>query len=246
MTTETEQAGEHARRMLAELPADLHPDLVPYVRESTRGLGPWVHHPLVISMYHEGMAGWINKAYEQKTAAARKALEARDLHQYVWLYERPYRATALRSLLGLGLLDLDEGKAWSLIKALWIDSENVQEEADFWRGLWADKRAPLCMSRAEREALKALPDPIPVWHGLETEKRRKLGYSWTTKRETGHWFAHRFARLQMRPAWLAKGYAPKAHVRAYLLDRGEWEIIIDPKKVEGVDVTTLKPAKGGR
>lgn len=232
---------QQARDLLDDVKADLHPDLAPYVRPGP--ISEWVHHPLVVAMYSPGLAGWINKAYVQKRDALAQAADEGNLSTYVWLHERPYRASALKALEVLGLLDLDTAGAWKLVKAVWIDSENVQEEDRFWRGLWMDERARLAMSEEEAVALAKLPDPIPVWHGLERRTRFQLGYSWTTARDTAVWFARRFALLQDRPAWLAKGVAPKHAVRAYLLDRGEAEIIIAPAHVEKIHTVTLPKRK---
>lgn len=88
----------------------------------------------------------------------------------------------------------------------------------------------------ERVAFDELPNMVPVWHGLEREDDRTLGLSWTTDKGVADWFAQRFARFNRRPAYIAGGLVHKQHVKAYLLGRGEHEIIAFPDKVDQIVV----------
>jgi hypothetical protein len=216
--------------------AELHEGL----RHSLRlgKLGLMVHHPLVISMFvAPGMMDWVNKAYLSKVEHLAEAFKAGEWHTYVWLHERPYRVDALTHLMQLRKLDLDAARAWKLIGDVWIDSENVQQHDRFWKKMWKDPRARMAMDAEEVEALAALPDPVPVWHGLERKPKGKLGFSWTTVEHTAQWFAQSFATRHKRPAYVASGSVPKSFVCAYLLGRSEFEIIAFPDHVEGVTIT---------
>ena len=84
------------------------------------------------------------------------------------------------------------------------------------------------MTEKEARAFAALPDPVKVWHGLERDDNSLIGISWTTSRKVAAWFARRFGIIHQREAYLAEGVVPKDKVRAYLLARKEFEIIVLP------------------
>jgi hypothetical protein len=90
------------------------------------------------------------------------------------------------------------------------------------------------MSDEEVEAFHILPDRIPIWHGMERDDPETLGFSWTTSYKVAKWFADRMALLNNRPPFLASGFVKKEHVKTYMLDRGEFEIIAFPEDVEDI------------
>ena len=86
-------------------------------------------------------------------------------------------------------------------------------------------------------ARRSLPDKILVYQG-RTETNDD-GWSWTTKRDTAVWFANRFARFDKDRPWLTIGTVDKANVKAYLLARNEFEILVDPGYVEILQIGPL-------
>jgi len=79
-------------KIIAEQNETLHPDLVPYLEQSSEG---WMmlRHPLVyqVPFFSNGSA---NAYYEQKRIAVEKATADKNYKQFVWLFERPYRVEA--------------------------------------------------------------------------------------------------------------------------------------------------------
>ncbi|NEJ84140.1 hypothetical protein GR268_47770, partial [Rhizobium leguminosarum] len=134
----------------------------------------------------------------------------------------------LERVLFDGELALDHQATWHLIKSVWIDSENVEEHDEFWKDIWQEAKLDVTLNTKELAAFHNLPNMVPVWHGLERDDSKALGFSWTTHMGVAEWFAQRFARLSRRPAYIAAGYVSKQHVKAYLLSRGEHEIIVFP------------------
>lgn len=229
----------------AEMTAELHPDLKPYLL--TGPVGQMIKHPLINEiLVIPGMHGHSNRLYEKRKALLVEYRESRSWARYVFTHERPWRADALAELIIDGHITLATAREWQLAKDVWIDSENVDESDTFWAGVWAQADLALTLDKRERKAFDALPDPIPVWHGLEREDEDELGFSWTTSEHVGNWFARRFGTLKDRQSYLAKGVVPKAKVKAYLLGRGEYEIIAFPADVEQVRIRVTRAPQGDR
>lgn len=222
---------------------DLHADLKPYMGISPMGMLA-IKHPLLINILAiPGMHGHDNRVYLKRKEQLVEARAAKNWGQYVFTHERPWRADALAELIGDGSLTLERKADWKLVKEVWTDSENVEESDDFWSYVWAHENAGMSMDAKERAALDALPDPVPVWHGLERRDAKTLGFSWTSSEGIAQWFAGRFAMQHRRPAYIAKGFVPKHQVRTYIMSRSEFEVIAFPKRVDGVKISRAVIAK---
>jgi len=84
------------------------------------------------------------------------------------------------------------------------------------------------LSKENRRAFDALPESVEVYRGQEADA--PVGFSWTTNREKGEWFAQRFAMRHKSPALLS-GTVRKRSVWAIELGRGEDEVLCDPRRV---------------
>lgn len=230
-----------------QCPEALHPDLQPHLRDGPAG--KMLHHPLLINvMTLPGHHKADNMMYLHRRQAAEQSWQTQNWTRYVVLHERPYRAEALQRVLSAAGLSFDQRATWQLIKAIWIDSENVHEHDQFWAATWNKAASKLTLDAREQAAFDDLPDRVPVWHGMEREDGRTLGLSWTTDKGVAEWFAQRFARFNHRPASIAAGLVRKEHVKAFLLGRGEHEIIAFPDKIDHVVVelctsTGVRPAR---
>ncbi|MCV9964554.1 hypothetical protein OIU34_21935 [Pararhizobium sp. BT-229] len=214
----------------------LHPDLKPFL------FGNMVLHPLVTTpMANVHFCGHINRQYEGKLKYLEIVRAERNWEDFVFTHERPYRAKALDELIEDGSLPLDDKASWQLVSNVWTDSENVEDFTEFWEALWSHPNSRLAMSEKEAKAFAALPDPVPVWHGLERADEALIGISWTTSRTVGAWFARRFSLIHGRSAYLAKGSVPKDKVRAYLLARKEFEVIVLQDDMGPFSISELKP-----
>lgn len=231
--------------LLETFKGDLLPELEPYWVDGP--MGKMLHHPLVVSILNPpGMFGHINRLYEQRKKALAEYRAEKNWGMYVFTHERAYRTDALRELIEEGVVSLDKAAVWEVISTVWTDSENVDDYDEFWSEIWGHWNSARAMEPKEKKALAALPDMIPVWHGLERDDESTLGFSWTTNEATGLWFARRFASQHKRRAYIAKGLVSKQDVKAYLLGRNEFEIIAFPDTVKDVRITPVqKLAEGG-
>lgn len=220
---------------LFQCPEVLHPDLRGHYRDGP--IGKMLHHPMIINvMTIPGHHKADNLMYLHRKEKVEQSWLENNWKRYIALHERPYRAEALQRVLLEGGLPIDQPTTWQLIKAVWLDSENVHEHDRFWTEIWKNAKAELTLDRKEQVAFDKLLTMVPVWHGPEREDGRTLGLSWTTNKGVAEWFAQRFARLNHRRAYIAAGVVPKEHVKAFLLSRNEYEIIAFPEKVDQVVV----------
>jgi hypothetical protein len=122
---------------------------------------------------------------------------------------------------------------WSLVGAVWVNSENIFQNLRRWRRVWCSREPGLeaCMDDKERAALADLPDWFRLWRGTAHE-RSVRGLSWTTDREKAERFARRLA-IKTKPL-LAAGIVAKKDVKAVFLGRGESEVVSLSVRIEKV------------
>lgn len=218
---------------------DLHPDLVPHMRDDGP-VGPMLHHPLIINVLHtEHDNARTNEQYRLKKAEVEKAAQEQNWHRFVFWHERPYRLNALVEVLGKGV-KLDPQTYWELVASIWTDSENIYESYGAWVAIWSADVAnrKLAMSDEERAYLASLPDTIQVWRGVG-HRPAINGMSWTVDEEKARWFAKRYGSHGGRSAHLVSGTVNKADVLAYFSGRNESELVVFPKDVKNKKVEKL-------
>ena len=206
----------------------LDPDLVEWVEEGSYGRR--LYHPLVSgSVDGVELVENANCVYRQKVENVEAAYRERNWFDYVFLYERPYRA---ERLFEIGSEIVDDAAYWRLVADAWTDTENAWQEEETWYELLFDHRPDrqAMMDEAERSTLKGLSDPVPVFRGFHRDGRDR-GLSWTTDREQAMAFALRFASIEPGYARVAVGVVPKPCVIAYLNERSEREVLALPEDV---------------
>lgn len=199
-------------------------------------LGPAVRHPLVVSiMYTPAHNDVLNEQLHAKRAAVAMAAAAGDVERVVWLHERPWRAETFATHAHL----LDDRSYWQLLRRVWCDSENIMETIELWKLLLRVARAgrEAMMHEHERAALAALPDTVRVYQG-HTDQRDD-GWSWTTDPDVATWFARRFQRLEGGRACVTSAFVSRDRIIAYLLQRGESEVIVAPDDVRDRQTSAL-------
>lgn len=206
----------------------LHEDLEPWVEDGA--FGKSLRHPLVFDIPLM-LPGRANEQYAYKQQAIKDALAAQKWHSVVFLHERPYRAEALAQL---EWYKIPNKTWWGLVGSVWTDSENVWQNNEEWRQVWADDRPqrPQAMSKEERAFLRALPEKFTVWRGA-AEGVNEDGMSWSLDRDRALWFAKRFER-EGDPLLIC-GIVKKSDVLAYFNGRNESEVVIFPENVSRVD-----------
>lgn len=218
----------------------LDPELRAHLQQTS--IGPMIRHPLLYSLFHhDALNRHTNACFRHKLAELAEAEERRAYDKAVWLHERPYRADALARYAGLdGRARMTDRDYWELVAAVWVDSENIREQPRLWDRLLHDPRGSRdhLMDDDERAALASLPDMFTIWQGHTTE--RDDGWSWTTEESTAIWFAQRFANLERSRPALSRSTVSRDKVAAYLLRRGEHEILVDPAALDGITTIELR------
>jgi hypothetical protein len=221
--------GDENLMMLLTKEERLLPELEPWVKDGPLGL--FLNHPLVqeltVRMDH---AALVNKRYQFKVEAVKKATEAKDWNKVVYLHERPYRLEAFLEIKN----KVDE-QYWNLLSTVWIDSENIWQHIRAWRKLWvADvPNKQTAMDEAEQEAFADLPKTIKIYRGAKQHNIR--GLSWTLDRDKALWFAKRLKR-EAETMFLITATAQKKDVHAHLLGCGEREIIVARYKIDDQEI----------
>ena len=78
----------------------------------------------------------------------------------------------------------------------------------------------------DRVFFDGLPEPVPIFRGCAPWCVRSL--SWTAERNTAEWFARRTVSF-VGDAVLATALIPKSAIFFAVTDRGEHEVVIDPR-----------------
>jgi hypothetical protein len=223
----------------------LAPELFSYAYIDKLG-GIAVEHPLV-SEHRLFSAESINKRLELMKAQLAEALGAGNWYRAVFTYERGYRLTGLLRCIRHRGLRASPAAYWPLVAAVWADSESTGRNLATWRDLWGIGRWPKVphrrkhvMNDEERAALAALPPLVPIYRGIG-HRRAALGLSWTIDRERAEWFARRFAGVAGRRPFLVSGKIERRHMLAYLGERKESEIVVDPDKVRERVISEMAP-----
>jgi hypothetical protein len=227
--TENVEATEQDFLKLLQVEENLDFELVLYVE--TDAAVPMIRHPLVYSIPHTpAMNAMVNLRLRQKKAACSVALENGEFDEYVWLHERPHRLAAMEVVAD----DMSDPGYWRLLRAIWVDSENIGQNAERWGSFLRSQRQSRSemMTAGEAAALAAMPDNVEVFRGVGSETESDHGWSWTLNRETAEWFARRFAALSERAGCpsVKSATVSKSDVVAYMGSRGEEEVLIAPEK----------------
>ena len=193
-------------------------------------------HPLLyVTYYREKDNATINREYEQACERVERAISERNWGLYLGLHRRPYQLDAFMEIENEHMaIDeyLTSREYWRFLAEIWIDLEFPWQQQDEWEEVLSDARPDrllYMMDPEERDALSAMPERFTVWRGGRTWE----GLSWTTDEEKARWFSKRFAVFHPEDDKLWRGEVVKADVIAYLLGRGESEIVVLPSDVIG-------------
>jgi hypothetical protein len=159
---------------------------------------------------------------EQKMEQVRVAVDKGYWDQYIWLHERPYRASALRDLWTSPYLqaDIDDAMFGKLCRMVWVDSENINQNIDFWLAVFREIDGKHWMEEKEKNALDKFHWPITIYRG-ECEDG---GVSWSLCKKVAQFFANR--GIHNSTGVVTTSTAKRDDVYAYLTSRNEDEIII--------------------
>jgi hypothetical protein len=198
----------------------LHSDLQMYLVEWNDHI--ILKHPLIFYPYSPEHNQQINHIFETKKQYIQKALDIKDFDHYIFLHERAYRLQAFVNIFDL----LPDKQYWELLSTIWVDSENINENAVLWKLLLTrnKKYKQFFMNKEERAYFKKLPDTITIYRGYETGRKSrhpKKGFSYTLDEKTAMWFTRRY-----RNDKIFKRIIKKSEAFAVILRRSEQEIIV--------------------
>lgn len=185
-------------------------------------LGAVLQHPLYYSVPHyEALNAVANACYLAKSRLVRYARRLGDFDAYILHHERAWRLQAFLTYTRHNRVPNDQW--WEKLADVWIDSENVGQNAAAWTRLLSSGKSDRCrfMSHEERAEFRMLPTTIHVYRGYKGSGRSALGHDWSLSLKTATWFAKRFDGKGK----VAEATISKKNVVGLLLRRGESEIV---------------------
>jgi len=201
-------------------PAELHPDLKPYlITREDLGM-PGIYHPLFYSVPHvEQLNNWANTQYARKKEALKELRKEKRWNTLIHMYERPYRVQGFIEVKE----HLTDDQYWRYLGDVWGDSENIWQNFEIWLELFQECRTQTTqfMDKTEQAGFKKLPEVLTIYRGYLPRKNRD-GLSWTLDRSVADWFARRYGQKGK----VAKRVVRKSDVFAYITGRKEEEIVI--------------------
>ena len=149
----------------------------------------------------------------------------KPIHIYMGI-TKPYRLAFLKYAMPyLSRTDFSE-----YLADAWVICEEPNRDSNFTKqqllGLFQKADPQLLMTEEEYRQFQALEDTVTIYRGVTTYNAgRAKSLSWTLKRETAEWFAHRFGENGK----VYQAQIDKSHIYALFTSRNEAEVIVDPK-----------------
>ena len=197
------------------------PELRPYLYRHDDD-GPWVlNHPLV-QMAWGVFPQQANDMLRHKQEMIAKAIADADWSKYLWLHERPYRLPKLLYLPST--YDISRKEMRELIRDFWTDTEfPSQHPAE--EIVWLFRH------------FRPVGDELPVQFGSTVyrgvrEEHQILGLSWTLSLKKARWFARRYGNGA--PGFVYETMVRRKNFLAFIPDRGEEEVVLDPAHITGM------------
>lgn len=122
-----------------------------------------------------------------------------------------------------------------LLADAWTRAENPNMDVNVTKAelvsMFMEADREVMMTREERIRLSELADKLTIYRGVTTFNAKNVkALSWTIDRRKAEWFAHRFGESGK----VYKAEIDKAKVLAFFMDRGESEIIVNPKDLNNI------------
>lgn len=138
------------------------------------------------------------------------------------------------------LSDKDYGE---LLAHAWTTDENANNNVNVSPAetirMFKKAKSQYLMTDEERTYLANLPEEFAVYRGANMLEPPD-GFSWSTERRVGEWFAKRF---DSQEPFLYKATAAKKDVLAYFSSRDEYEVVVDWRKLKDVEKINLELTK---
>lgn len=183
----------------------------------------YLQHPLVTTLYLPNL----NAMYNRQLAVARDrlsdALRGREWEEAVFTHARGWRLWAFIRYVHKPRV-MPKHEAGDLLTSVWKDCEAPHGARSEWLRLFKFYHgySPIMInSRA------GFSKPVQVYRGMalrEGVTRMPYGLSWTLDVKVAEWFASRFGIKGV----VRTAYADPSKMFAYLPERGEQEIVVNP------------------
>lgn len=194
----------------------------------------FIRHPLVVEIFvsEKSTIERQNQLLAWKRDAVKKAVLDGDLAKFLWLHERAFRLATLRDLWTTKTIDRRELR--TILPGVWSDAEPDDTDRR-WLTLWkaAANKDGIVLSEGAQ---------APNWSDLQKiyrgggKPKEKLGIAWTTDYEIAKFFALRFRDIGV----IFTARVPLGvHPYGYITDRGESEVIVDPKQLEIIETASV-------
>lgn len=127
-----------------------------------------------------------------------------------------------------------------MMSDVWSNSANPNQFYCFSKSelakIFAACNPAVLMSEEEYDVFKKLPSEITIYRGVSSYNQKSVRvFSWTLNEEKAAWFARRLGRSgQSGTVYRAK--IKKENVFAYFDGRDEQEIVVNPYKLEDIEV----------
>ena len=110
---------------------------------------------------------------------------------------------------------------------VWTDSENIHQHIEDWMHITEGHNPGDPLIFGDPREFAKLPDRIELWRG----DCQDGGWSWSTEKAVGVFFAKRFAANHK----LLNGFVDKRNVFGYITDRNESEVMVRREYVEELE-----------
>jgi len=185
--------------------------------------------PMVIT--RDNYKSFLLKNTSKVTKMARESDD--PVHYILCMMSKPYRL----QFLDLVKEDLDAQRIGELLSWIWVSTEFPNmNNLDRWVKLFKMVLPESLMDEEELKNYKALPAKVTIYRGIQSDKAKTRGLSWTLSIDKAKWFACRWQRVgEVYSATIRKD-----GIFAYFNGRGEEEIVVNPRKLKEVQPVYIK------
>lgn len=200
-----------------------------------------VHHPIISDSHQvfvnketnipEMVDIFTPEGLEKVKAQYRELIDkVKSAGQFFMIINKPYSGIFFKLTKDF----MNEEDYTMMLRTLWtlMEYPNADKNVskDEWISYWKKVNLELIYDEEDKKVIDGLPDEFYVYRGL-MPRAKKNALSWTIDKDKAIWFAKRFE--PHGKVYRAK--AKKKDILVYLSDRMESEIVIDYRKLKGVE-----------
>lgn len=172
----------------------------------------------------------LRKVMEGRFSAMEKCRSNLELF---WLIDKPHRLTLLN--LAVGCMEFEATEYAKILKFCWTATE-FPHQMSINDLVWLFKRTtPEMLMRdkpSDFEKYRAFEGVVTVFRGTQVDGKSKIrGLSWTLSRDSALWFSQRWGTVTGK-VYIAQ--IPKERIFMYTNDRGEEEVVLNPRALKGL------------